>query len=137
MKNMDKGLTVPKWVLINRPKVPKMSQNLSAQIVCPSPKVWYFDEKKVSLASVVLALKLCSPNTPNLLPCRLLCDRKVLGSLRTKYILAFYASFTFVLRTVYVKGVFEWLMRFILSSIANWYQLRKRISRWHFSDENY
>ena len=26
---MDKGLTVPKWVLINRPKMP---QNLSAQI---------------------------------------------------------------------------------------------------------
>ena len=46
MKNMDKGLTVPKWVLINWPKVPTMPQNLSAQIVCPSPKVWYFNEKK-------------------------------------------------------------------------------------------
>ena len=31
MKNTDKGLTVPKWVLINRPKVPTMPQNLSAQ----------------------------------------------------------------------------------------------------------
>ena len=28
---MDKGLTVPKWVLINRPKIPQMPQNLSAQ----------------------------------------------------------------------------------------------------------
>ena len=28
---MDKGLTVPKWVLIVRPKIPQMPQNLSAQ----------------------------------------------------------------------------------------------------------
>ena len=49
MKNMDKGLTVPKWVLINWPKIPQMPQNLSAQIVCPSPKFWDFDEKKASL----------------------------------------------------------------------------------------
>ena len=26
MENMDKGLTVPKWVLINRLKVPQMPQ---------------------------------------------------------------------------------------------------------------
>ena len=51
---MDKGLTVPKWVLINWPKIPKMPQNLFAQIVCPSPKVWDFDEKKLHWASVVL-----------------------------------------------------------------------------------
>ena len=31
MKNMVKGVTVPKWVLINRPKRPRMPQNLSAQ----------------------------------------------------------------------------------------------------------
>ena len=31
MENMDKGLTVPKWVLINQPKIPQMPQNLSAQ----------------------------------------------------------------------------------------------------------
>ena len=31
MENMNKGLTLPKWVLINRPKVPQMPQNLSAQ----------------------------------------------------------------------------------------------------------
>ena len=41
------GLTVPKWVLINWPKVPQMPQNSSAQIVCPSLKVWYFDEKRL------------------------------------------------------------------------------------------
>ena len=53
MENMDKGLTVPKWVLINWPKIPQMPQNLSAQIVCPSPKVWDFDEKRLHWASVV------------------------------------------------------------------------------------
>ena len=42
--------TVPKWVMINRLKIP---QNLSAQIVCPSPKVWHFDEKRLHWASVV------------------------------------------------------------------------------------
>ena len=31
MENIDKGLTVPKWLLINRPKMPQMPQNLSAQ----------------------------------------------------------------------------------------------------------
>ena len=48
MENLDKGLTVPKWVLINRPKIPQMPQN-----VCQSPKVWYFDEKRLQWASVV------------------------------------------------------------------------------------
>ena len=55
MENMNKGLTVPKWVLINRPTIPQMPQNLSAQIVCPSPKVWDFDEKRLHWASVVRA----------------------------------------------------------------------------------
>ena len=59
MENMDKGLTVPKWVRINSPKVPQMLQNLSAQIVCPNPKVWDFDEKRLYWASVVCAYKLC------------------------------------------------------------------------------
>ena len=54
---MDKGLTVPKWVLINRPKIPQMPQNLSAQFVCPSPKVWNFDEKILHWASVVRAIE--------------------------------------------------------------------------------
>ena len=47
MKNMDKGLTIPKWVLIDRPKIPQMPQNLPAQIVCLSLKVWGFDEKRL------------------------------------------------------------------------------------------
>ena len=46
---MDKGLTVSKWVLINQPKVPQMPQNLSAQIVYPSPKVLVFRRKKAPL----------------------------------------------------------------------------------------
>jgi hypothetical protein len=53
MENTDKGLTVPKWVLINRPKIPQMPQNLLTQIVCPSPKVWDFDEKRLHWTSLV------------------------------------------------------------------------------------
>jgi hypothetical protein len=45
MKNMDKGLTVPKWMLIVQPKIPQMPQNLSAQFVCPSPEVMDLNEK--------------------------------------------------------------------------------------------
>jgi hypothetical protein len=45
MENMDKELTVSKWVLMVRPKIPQMPQNLSAQFVCPSPKVWDFKKK--------------------------------------------------------------------------------------------
>ena len=45
MKNMEKELTVPKWVLIVWPKIPQMPQNLSAQFVCPSPKVLDSNEK--------------------------------------------------------------------------------------------
>ena len=40
MENLDR-LTVPKSVLINQPKM-LMPQNLSAQIVCPSPAIWDF-----------------------------------------------------------------------------------------------
>ena len=47
MENMDKGLIVPKWVLIKRPQIPEIPQNLSAQIVCPSPKVLDFNEKRL------------------------------------------------------------------------------------------
>jgi hypothetical protein len=50
---MDKGLKVTKWVLINRPRLPQMPQNLSAKIVCRNPKVWVFDEKMLHWASVV------------------------------------------------------------------------------------
>ena len=31
MEAMDKGLKVPKWVLIVQPKIPQMPQTLSAQ----------------------------------------------------------------------------------------------------------
>jgi hypothetical protein len=51
MENMDKGLPVPKWVLIMQPKIPQMSQNLSVQFVCP--KVLDFNEKRLHWASVV------------------------------------------------------------------------------------
>jgi hypothetical protein len=47
MENMDKGLTVPKWVLIVWPKIPQMPQSLSAQFVCPSQKVLDFNVKKL------------------------------------------------------------------------------------------
>jgi hypothetical protein len=50
MENMDKGLTLPKWVLINQQKIP---QKLSSQIVCPSPKFLDFNEKKLHWAFVV------------------------------------------------------------------------------------
>ena len=53
MENMDKGLTVPKWVLINWPKLPQMPQKFCAQFVCPCPKVWDFNEKRLHRASVV------------------------------------------------------------------------------------
>ena len=55
MENMDKGLTVPKWVLINQLKMPQMPQNLSARIVCQSSKVWDFDEKRLHWVSAVRA----------------------------------------------------------------------------------
>ena len=53
IKNMDKGPTIPKWVLIVQPKIPQMQQYLSAQCVCPSPKVLDFNEKRLHWASVV------------------------------------------------------------------------------------
>ena len=57
MENMDKGLTIPKKVLINWVKIPQMPQNLSAQIVGLSPQFWDFDKKKgLHWASVVGAM---------------------------------------------------------------------------------
>ena len=57
MENMDKGLAVPKRVLINRPKISQMSQNLSSQIVCSSPKFGILMKKRLHWVSVVRALK--------------------------------------------------------------------------------
>ena len=49
MENMDKGLTVPKWVLMNRQKY-QMPQNLSAKLSAQAQMFGtYFDEKKASL----------------------------------------------------------------------------------------
>ena len=53
MKNMYKELTVPKWVQIVRPKILQTPQIMSAQNVCPSPKVWDFNEKRLHWVSVV------------------------------------------------------------------------------------
>ena len=53
MENMDRGITVLKWVLINWPKITQLPQNVSAQIVCQSPKVWDLYEKRLHRASVV------------------------------------------------------------------------------------
>ena len=53
MENMDKGLTVPKWVLIFWPKIPQMLQNLSAQSVCTSPQVLDFTETRLDWASLI------------------------------------------------------------------------------------
>ena len=53
MENIDKGLTVPKWVLIVWPKILQMPKNLSAQFVCPNPKVLDFNGKRLHWASVV------------------------------------------------------------------------------------
>ena len=58
MKNMYMGLSVPKWLLIVWPKIcTPNAPNLSAQFVCPSPKVLDFNEKRLHWATVVRALK--------------------------------------------------------------------------------
>ena len=45
-------------MLIFQPKMPQMPQNLSAQFVCPSPKVLEFNEKVLHWASVARGVKL-------------------------------------------------------------------------------
>ena len=37
----------------NTRKIPQMPQNLFAKIVCPSSKVWDFDDKRLHWASIV------------------------------------------------------------------------------------
>ena len=47
MENMDKGITVPKWVLIVWPIIPQMPQNLGCcQICLPKPKNFWISMKK-------------------------------------------------------------------------------------------
>ena len=43
-------------ILIFSPFANFGNQSLNAQIVCPSPKVWNFDEKRLHWASVVRAI---------------------------------------------------------------------------------
>ena len=50
---MEKGLTVPKWVLKVWPKIPPIPQNLSIKFVCPGAKVLDFYEKRLHWASIV------------------------------------------------------------------------------------
>ena len=49
---MDKGPTVPKWVLIFQLKIPQMPQTFSAKFVCPSPKVLDFRKKSLWVSVV-------------------------------------------------------------------------------------
>ena len=53
MKNMDKGLKVPKWVLINRSKIPQMPKIYLPTCLPKRPEVWDFDEKRLHWAFVV------------------------------------------------------------------------------------
>ena len=50
MENMDKGLSVPKWVLI-----PQMPQNLSVDLSAQAQKLWISIKKRLHWASVVRA----------------------------------------------------------------------------------
>ena len=50
---MNNGLTLPKCVIIVRPKIPQTPQNLSAQFVCPSTKFLDVNEKRLYWTSVV------------------------------------------------------------------------------------
>ena len=50
---MDKRFIVPKWVLIIWPKIAQVPQNLAAQFVCLSPKVWNIIGKRLHQESVL------------------------------------------------------------------------------------
>ena len=50
---MSKGLKLSKWVLTNRPKIPWVTQKITAQFVCLSQRVWDFWKKKSLWMSVV------------------------------------------------------------------------------------
>ena len=58
MENMEKGLTLSKWVMIVGLKIPQMPQNSSAHFVFPSPKVLDLYEKRLHLVSVVCVCNL-------------------------------------------------------------------------------
>jgi hypothetical protein len=56
MENMDKGLTVPKWVLFS-PKYSKCPQIYLPKLFFSSPKVLDLNKKGLNLASVVRVFK--------------------------------------------------------------------------------
>ena len=60
MENMDKELTVPKWVLIVWPKIPQMPQKISPKMSAQVQKFKIF-EKRLSLGVRSPCLRLCSP----------------------------------------------------------------------------
>ena len=45
MENMDKELTVPKWVLINRPKIPQMPNIYLHKLSAQAQKFWILMKK--------------------------------------------------------------------------------------------
>ena len=49
MENTEKGLTVPKWVLIVQLKIPQMPPKCLAQFVCPRSKVWDLNKCKIKV----------------------------------------------------------------------------------------
>ena len=53
LENMGKGHKLSKWVLTNRPKIPWVTQKISAQFVCLSQRVWDFWKKNSLWMSVV------------------------------------------------------------------------------------
>jgi hypothetical protein len=60
MENTDKEHTFPKWGLMVWLKIPQMPQELSAQFVCPSPKVLNIVAKRLHWASVARDLEALS-----------------------------------------------------------------------------
>ena len=55
MENMDKELTVPKWLPLVWPE--------NDQFICPSPKVLKFNEKRLHWASVVRGASIIACNS--------------------------------------------------------------------------
>ena len=55
MENMDKGLTVPKWVLINWPKIPPNAHK--SYLPKLSAQAWDFDDKRLHWAFVVRGIQ--------------------------------------------------------------------------------
>ena len=47
MENMDKELTVPKWVLIVRPKIPQMPQKFQPKMSAQAQKFKIFEKRSV------------------------------------------------------------------------------------------